>query len=69
MFACIPAAPDVIVITSSSGRYDMNLQYRKDIDDEDIFATEEGDCFDQTTTNCCAFALRAAVALGAVWKL
>jgi hypothetical protein len=47
----------------------MSMQYRKDIDDEDIFATEEGDCFDQTTTNCCAFALRAAVALGAVWKL
>jgi hypothetical protein len=41
----------------------MILQYRKDIDNE------EGDCFDQTTTNCCAFALRAAVALGAVWKL
>jgi hypothetical protein len=69
MFTCIPVAPDVIVITSSSGRYDMNLQYRKDIADKDIFATEEGDCFDQTTTNCCAFALRAAVALGAVWKL
>ena len=47
----------------------MSMQYRKDIDDEDIFATEEGDCFDQTTTNCCAFALRAAVALSAVWKL